>query len=394
MTAIRPDYLPFGEPNFSEAEINAVTEVLRSGWVGQGQECKAFEKELASFTGAGHVVGVNSCTSALFLSLKALGIGRDDEVVVPSLTWCSTANAVLYANATPVFCDVDSETMLATPGLIAQAITPKTRAVIVVHFGGLAANIKAIKASLPKHVDIIEDAAHALGALYPDGSKVGSSGNPTCFSFYANKNLSTGDGGAIAVQDEGLAEKLRLLSHQGLSADAWKRFDNPMAELITTIESLGYKMNLIDLLACIGRVQLARQDEFQEIRQSIVEYYQQALSALNIGILTQAGITEAYHAKHLFVIRLPIKHMNMSRNELLLELRSRDIGASIHYSPLHVMPFYQQYTHCPLDNTEQLMHEIMTLPISASMSLEDAQYVVEQITDLLIDQNYDGVQDE
>lgn len=389
---IRPDYLPFGKPNFSETEIDAVTKVLRSGWIGQGVECKAFEKELASFTGAEYVVGVNSCTSALFLSLKALGIGHGDEVIVPSLTWCSTVNAVLYADATPVFCDIDLETMLATPEMIAQAITSKTSAVIIVHYGGLAADIQAIKTSLPKDIAIIEDAAHALGALYPDGSKVGSSGNPTCFSFYANKNLSIGDGGAIAVQDESLAEKLRLLSHQGLSADAWKRFDNPMAALPPAIDCLGYKMNLIDLLACIGRVQLARQGEFQEIRQSIAEYYQQALSALNIGILMQAGITETSHAKHLFVIRLPIKQINMSRDEFLLELRTRNIGASIHYFPLHIMPFYQQYIQNHLVNTEQLMNEIITLPIGASITLEDARYVVQQITDLLKGQSFNGVQ--
>ena len=392
MTAIRPDYLPFGKPNFSEAEIDAVTKVLRSGWIGQGLECKAFEEELASFTDAQYVVGVNSCTSALFLSLKALGIGPGDDVVVPSLTWCSTANAVLYAGANPVFCDVDLETMLATPALIAQVLTSKTRAVIVVHYGGLAADIQAIKTSLPQQVAVIEDAAHALGALYPDGSKVGSSGNLTCFSFYANKNLAMGDGGAVAVQDADLADKLRLLSHQGLSADAWKRFAHPMAALTPAIESLGYKMNLIDLLACIGRVQLARQGEFQEIRQSIAEYYRHALSALNVGILMQSGIIDISHVKHLFVIRLPIKQMDVSRNEFLLELRSRNIGASIHYAPLHVMPFYQQYVQSPLGNTEQLMHEIMTLPIGASVSLEDARYVVEQITDLLKGQGFKGVQ--
>jgi len=383
IASLRKDYLPFGKPSFSEAEIEAVTRVLRSGWIGQGLECKAFEKELASFTDAQYVIGVNSCTSALFLSLKALDIGLGDEVIVPSMTWCSTANAVLYAGATPVFCDVDLETMLATPAFIAQALTPKTRAVIVVHYGGLAADIQTIKTSLPQQVAVIEDAAHALGALYPDGSKVGSSGNLTCFSFYANKNLAIGDGGAIAVQDADLADKLRLLSHQGLSADAWKRFAHPMAALTPAIESLGYKMNLIDLLACIGRVQLARQGEFHDIRQGIAEHYQHALSALNVGILMQSGITDAAHAKHLFVVRLPIKQMDVSRNEFLLELRSRNIGASIHYTPLHVMPFYQQYALCPLGNTERLMHEIMTLPIGASVTIEDARYVVEQITDLL-----------
>ena len=282
--------------------------------------------------------------------------------------------------------------MLSTPDLILQALTPKTRAVIVVHYGGLAADIQAIRASLPEHVVIIEDAAHALGALYPDGSKVGSSGNPTCFSFYANKNLAMGDGGAIAVQDAELAEKLRLLCHQGLSAEAWKRFVHPMAALTPSIESLGYKMNMIDLLACIGRVQLTRQSEFQESRQKVAEYYQESLSALGIGISMQYGITNVNHAKHLFVIRLPIKNMEVTRNEFLLELRSRNIGASIHYTPLHAMPFYQKFARSSLDNTEQLMDEIMTLPIGASVNFDDARYVVEQIGDLFDQKGFNGVQ--
>jgi dTDP-4-amino-4,6-dideoxygalactose transaminase len=380
---IRDTFLPFGAPNFSDLEIDAVTKVLRSGWIGQGSECKEFENELASYTGAEFIVGVNSCTSALFLSLKALGIGHGDEVIVPSLTWCSTANAVLYTGATPVFCDIDSKTMLATPELIAEMVTPNTRAVIIVHYGGLAADVQVIKASLPRHVDLVEDAAHALGACYPDGLKVGSSGNLTCFSFYANKNISIGDGGAIAVPEARLAEKLRLLSNQGLNSNAWKRYTSPMSALTPRIEDLGYKMNLIDLLACIGRVQLARQNEFQGVRKKIARYYIENLSALNAGILMQPGLADATHAKHLFVIQLPTKQMGMSRNDFLLELRSKNIGASIHYPPLHRMTIYERYTRGTLVNTEEIADKILTLPIGARMNLDDAAYVVDQVADLL-----------
>lgn len=380
---IRSDYLPFGKPNFSDEEIAAVTRVLRSGWVGLGPETVAFEKELAAFVGAEHVVAVNSCTSALFLSLRALGIGPGDEVVVPSLTWCSTANAVLYLGATLVFCDVELETMSASPATVASVVTERTKAVVHVHYGGLASDMAALRAALPQRVAIVEDAAHALGSTYPDGSPVGSSGNLTCFSFYANKNLSTGDGGAVAVRDSDLAENVRLASHQGLNSDAWKRFSHPMAALTPAISELGYKMNFTDLNASIGRVQLRRQPEFHERRLRTATQYVARLSAGNGAIKFQVALTSLGHARHLFVIRVPLRDMEIGRNELLLELRARNIGASIHYAPLHSLPLYQPYVGERLANVEQLMNDIMTLPIGASVTDEDVAYVSDQVLESL-----------
>jgi dTDP-4-amino-4,6-dideoxygalactose transaminase len=380
---MRETFLPFGAPNFSDEEIAAVTRVLRSGWVGQGPETIAFEKELATFVGANHVIAVNSCTSALFLSLKALGIGPGDEVIVPSLTWCSTVNAVLYAGATPVFCDVEADTLSASPATISAVLTDKTKAVIFVHYGGLAADMTALREVLPPTVAIVEDAAHALGATYPNGEPVGSSGNLTCFSFYANKNLSTGDGGAVAVNVPALAERLRLISHQGLQSDAWKRFTHPLAALTPGIAELGYKMNFTDLLAAIGRVQLKRQIEFHERRVGLARRYKERLEGAETGIRMQKHLAEAQHAHHLFVIRLPVAEMEIGRNELLLELRARNIGASIHYTPLHTLPLYQPYVRGSLPVTEALMADIMTLPFGVSISDEDADYVLEQFLDCL-----------
>jgi perosamine synthetase len=224
---IRKEYLPFGKPNFSEKEIAAMTRVLRSGWIGMGPEVIAFEKELSKSIGAPYVVTVNSCTSALFLSLLVLGVGPGDEVICPSLTWCSTANVALYLGAKPIFCDIDLETLCVTPEAVLKKVSPKTKAVIAVHFGGLAAEIDPLRAVLPPNIHIVEDAAHALGAKFANGKPVGSSGNLSCFSFYANKNLSTGEGGAIALFDENLAERLRTLRQHGLDSDAWKRFSEP-----------------------------------------------------------------------------------------------------------------------------------------------------------------------
>ena len=380
---VRSEYLPFGKPNFSDEEIEAVTRVLRSGWVGMGPETVAFERELAAFVGVEHVIAVNSCTSALFLSLKALGIGPGDEVVVPSLTWCSTANVALYLGATPVFCDVELGTMSASLASILAAVTDRTKAIIHVHYAGLATDMSDLRAVLPARVAIVEDAAHALGATYPDGSPVGSSGNLTCFSFYANKNLSTGDGGAVAVRDPELAEKVRLASHQGLNSDAWKRFSHPMAALTPGIAELGYKMNFTDLNASIGRVQLRRQPEFRERRLRIAKRYMERLLAGNEAIRFQDEITSPGHARHLFVIRAPLKDMAIDRNELLLELRACNIGASIHYAPLHTLPLYQPYVRTRLPNVEQLMNDIMTLPIGASVTDEDVTYVTDQVLEMI-----------
>ena len=379
----RKDYLPFGKPNFSDAEIAAVSRVMRSGWVGMGPETIAFEKELAEYLGAPCVVTVNSCTSALFLSLLVQGVGPGDEVICPSLTWCSSANVALYLGAKPVFCDVDPDTLCLTPELVKAKLTPKTKAVMVVHLAGLAVEVEEIRAVLPRHVAIVEDAAHALGAKFKDGRPVGSSGNLTCFSFYANKNLSTGEGGAIALSDAKKAERLRSLRQHGMPVDAWRRFSHPKSIIMSELTVLGYKMNYTDLQACIGRVQLKRQPEFHAVRLAIATHYYEHLKSVTPAVKFTSNILHNYHARHLFMIQLPLDKMRMTRDELLLELRARNIGASIHYAPLHSMPLYSGESRTKLANTENLCDRIMTLPISASMSQEDTDYVIGHLKELM-----------
>ena len=386
---IRADYLPFGRPNFSADEIAAVTRVLRSGWVGMGGETIAFEEELGAFLEAPHVVTVSSCTSALFLSLLALGIGPGDEVICPSLTWCATANAALYVGAKPVFCDVDPGTWCVTPELIADKLTARTKAVIPVHYGGLAIDVDAIRAVLPPGVAIVEDAAHALGARYADGRPVGSSGNMVCFSFYANKNLSTGEGGAIALFDEELANRLRSLRQNAMPVDAWKRFSHSRSLPSIELSELGYKMNYTDLQASLGRVQLKRQPEFHARRLAIARHYCDRLCSLGLPVSVQRDVVHPNHARHLFAILLG--DQRVSRDELLLALRARNIGASIHYAPLHRMPLYDAGRQPALPNTEQVCRRNMTLPISASMSVEDADYVVRHTAELLSSRENGGL---
>ncbi len=380
----RKEFLPFGKPDFSSAEMEAVNRVLRSGWVGMGPETLAFEKELPRYLEVPRVVTVNSCTSALFLSLLVNGIGPGDEVICPSLTWCSTANVALYLGARVVFCDVDPVTLCVTPETVRAKLTERTRAVMVVHMGGLAADVEEIRAILPKGVILVEDAAHALGSRYTDGNPVGTAGNLTCYSFYANKNLSTGEGGAVVVEDPELAERFVSLRLHGLSNDAWKRFSHPSTALTPALRELGYKMNYTDLQAAIGRVQLRRQPEFSQTRMEIAQRYKKGLEQALPELELQAGVTDPSHARHLFLVLLPReRYFSLSRNDILLALRERNIGASIHYPPLHRMPLYAASDSSGLRNTEDVCDRLLTLPISASMRPEDADEVVGVLADLL-----------
>jgi len=380
----RLDFLPFGRPDFSDAEIDAVARILRSGWIGTGAEVQAFERELADYVGAAHVVALDSCTSALHLSLAALGVGPGDEVICPSLTWCSSANAALYLGADVAFCDVDPNTLCLSPETIAPKLSPRTKAVVAVHFGGLAIDLAPLRDMLPDRVLLIEDAAHALAARYPDGTSVGSAGRPTCFSFYANKNLSTADGGAVAVADARMAETLRCLQQHGQSADAWKRYTESKKLLITHVMQLGYKANYTDLHAAIGRVQLRRLSELQQRRREVAACYARRLSGEDLGLRWQQNVFEESHALHLAVVLLPLERLAASRDEIVVELRQRNIGATIHYVPLHVMPFYEQeFGPCELPTTEDVAQRIMTLPISSSMTVQDAEYVCDHLIDVL-----------
>jgi len=371
------NYIVFGRPDYSQDEMDAVNRVMRSGWIGMGQETALFETELAAYLGAKDVVALNSCTSALYLSLLVNGVGLGDEVIVPSFTWCSTANAVIYCGAKPVFCDIEAGSLCTGTTEILAKLTPKTRAVIVVHYGGYACDVKSLRAALPPQVSIVEDAAHALGAKYNHGGRVGSSGNLTCFSFYANKNISTGEGGAVALNDSDLANKLRRLRQQGLSQNAWSRFKDPSSSLYQEVEMLGFNFNYIDLHACIGRVQLKRFESMQQKRADLAWFFTSQLSSLGVKVALQDKVNDEEHARHLYVLRLPAGELNLSRDQLVRLLRSNGIGAAVHYMPLHRMDYYTRVSgHSHLPVTEQVFAGILSLPISASMNHADAEKVM------------------
>lgn len=372
------EYIAFGKPDYTDEEIEAVSRVMRSGWIGMGKEVEQFEAELAANTGAKQVVTTNSCTSALFLSLLVNDVKAGDEVIVPSLTWCSTANAVLYCGAKPVFCDVNENTLCAGTEEILDKLTPKTKAVIIVHYGGFAADVQQLRQALPPQVSIIEDAAHAFGAMYSNNVKVGNSGNLTCFSFYANKNISTGEGGAVALNNEAAAIRLKKLRQQGLLQSAWNRFTNPGATLYQEVETLGYNFNYIDLHACIGRVQLKRFNEMQQRRSETAQYFTNELNHLKANVRLQEKINHPQHAKHLYAVRLAVNEINITRNELVENLRKKNVGAGVHYMPLHLMDFYKKSCGAlSLPVSEKIFNEILSLPLSASMQTEEVVKVIE-----------------
>jgi dTDP-4-amino-4,6-dideoxygalactose transaminase len=375
----KPPYVVFGKPSFTSEEAEAVARVLASGWVGLGPETLAFEQELATYAGAEQAVALNSCTSSLFLSLKAHGVGPGDEVVCPSLTWCSTANVALHLGARPVFCDIDADTLCASPETVAAALTPKTKAVIVVHFAGRAIDVGAVAGVLPPGVALIEDAAHALGSRYPDGGAIGSSGNYVCFSFYANKALSTGDGGAIVLNDPDGARRLQSLAQHATRQNAWGRYRRRDQRSSLHLEELGYKMSFTDLLASIARVQLRRQDEMRAHRQAIAGRYQRFLEAHADVFRLQSGAARPEHAHHLYSVRL--QGPPGTRDRWMTAMRARAIGASIHYPPLHRMPLYGDTSALP--TTEAVAEEIMTLPIGNGVTMDDAERVMEAIAAVL-----------
>jgi dTDP-4-amino-4,6-dideoxygalactose transaminase/MoaA/NifB/PqqE/SkfB family radical SAM enzyme len=376
-------FIPFGRPSFGSEEIQAVTDVLQSGWVGMGEQVSAFERELAIYVGAPHVVAVSSCTGALQLSLRVLGISPGDEVICPSLTWCSTANAALQLGARAVFCDIEADSFLCDPSSILDKLTPRTRVVIVVHYGGLAVDVKKLRHQLPANVAIVEDAAHALGARYRDGTAVGSSGNLTCFSFYANKNLSTGEGGAIAVADSALAARLGELRQHGMRTTAWTRYIKPVAwPDPVALDELGYKLTYTDLQASIGRVQLRRQAEFAARRLAIARLYVERLRDVTEDAPCQLGVLLDAHARHLFVVRLAQATDPQARMELVQRARARGVGLSIHYPPLHRMPLYA-HAGRPLIVTDSLADQVVTLPIGPAIQDDAAERVAAVFRDEL-----------
>jgi dTDP-4-amino-4,6-dideoxygalactose transaminase len=386
-TMTRESFLPFGAPVIGEEEIEEVVATLRSGWIGTGPKCWRFEGQIAEYVNAKHAITASSCTAALHLALIAAGIKRGDEVIVPAMTFAATANVVEHVGATPRFVDVDPHTLNMDPMALEAALTPATRAVIPVHFGGLPCDMDAISAICrDNNLILIEDAAHAIGAEY-NGRMIGSIGDLTCFSFYPNKNMTTGEGGAIATSRDEYVETLKVMRLHGLSADAWRRFASKRLILSEAI-SPGFKYNMTDLQASLGIHQLRRLPEFLLRREEIADYYDAAIPD-SWGVTRQFRPDPSLgtrHALHLYVLMLDPNAFTVGRNEIVEALLAENIGAAIHYRALHAQPFYERtygYELADFPIAGDIGESILTIPCSPGMSDDDAETVVRGLQKIL-----------
>jgi dTDP-4-amino-4,6-dideoxygalactose transaminase len=372
----RSEFLVFGSPLITEEEIREVTDTLRSGWLGTGPKTKRFEADFAAYTGARHAIALNSCTAGLHLALDAAGIGPGDEVITTPMTFCATANVIVHVGATPVFADVDRRTMNLDPAAVARAITPRTKALLPVHFAGRPCDMEALLDLAAKHgLVVIEDAAHATEARY-HGLKVGSIGDMTAFSFYATKNVVTGEGGMLTTHSDHWAERVRIRSLHGLSKDAWKRYS---AEGFQPYDTLypGYKYNMMDLQASLGIHQLARVEANLARREAIWQRYDEAFAGR--FVLPAPAEPETRHARHLYTLLLEPEKLGMGQVEFLEALKAENIGAGVHFIALHLHRFYRERLGTKrgdFPNAEWISDRTVSLPLSPKLSDEDVEDVI------------------
>jgi perosamine synthetase len=381
---MRTEFLPFSLPEIAEDEIQSVVQTLRSGWLTTGPQVKKFETAFAEFVGARHAVAVNSGTAALHLALEAIGLREGDEVIVPTMTFAATAEVVTYFKARPVLVDCELDTLNMDPARLEEAITPRCRAIIPVHFGGHPCEMDTILAIARKHgLKVIEDAAHALPAAYR-GRTVGTIGDITCFSFYATKTITTGEGGMATTDNIEWADKMRMLSLHGISHDAWKRY-SAEGSWYYEIMNVGYKYNLTDLAASIGLEQLKKCRGFAAARRRIAEAYNDGFADL-AEIRTPVCRAGVQHAWHLYVIQLELERLSIDRREFIEALRQRHIGASVHFIPLHLHPYYRRtFGYQPADfaNATAVYPRIVSLPIYPNMSDDDIDDVIAAVRNIV-----------
>jgi dTDP-4-amino-4,6-dideoxygalactose transaminase len=381
-----PPYLPFARPSITEREKRAVLDVLESGWLTTGAQAKLFEQRFAERVGARHAVAVNSATAALHLALEALGIGQGDEVIVPTWTFTASAEVAVYLGARPVLVDVDRRTLNATVETITAAITPRTRAVMVVHVAGLPVDVgRLVELLAPRGIAMIEDAAHAFPSRVggPTGRYAGTFGRAGAFSFYATKTVTTGEGGMLVTDDDAVAARARVMALHGISRDAWNRY-SASGSWYYEVEEAGFKYNMTDIAAALGLVQLDRADELFEARRALAAAYRSRLARPPLDMLIElpADAADGSHAWHLFIIRLALDRLAIDRAQVIDGLRGLGIGTSVHFIPLHLHPYYRRqwgYAAADLPVAAAEYARAISLPIWPGMTEGD----VDRVTDAL-----------
>ncbi|HIU32466.1 MAG TPA: DegT/DnrJ/EryC1/StrS aminotransferase family protein [Candidatus Caccousia avistercoris] len=380
----REDFIPYNLPDITEAEVNEVVDTLRSRWIAKGPRTLKFEKEFAEYLGAKHAVAVNSCTAALHVALLTQDIGPGDEVITTPMTFASTASTILHCGARPVFADIDYATGCIDPAQVEKKITPRTRAVVPVHYSGQVCDLDKIYALADKYgLFVSEDAAHALWSRYK-GRLIGCGlKGAASYSFYATKNLTTGDGGMLVTDRDDVAERARILVGQGMSHNAWNRYAKGGSWHYDIVEP-GYKYNMFDLQAALGLVQLSRLEEMQARRLVIAKRFQEEFS--KIDALDPPFVPEyATHCWHLYVLRIRPELLTIDRDQFIVELNERNVGTSVHFIPTHTMTAYRKLGWKPGDfpMAEKHFQRIISLPLYPSLTDEQTEYIIAAVRDIV-----------
>ncbi len=378
----RSEFLPFSPPYLGEEEIGEVVEALRSGWISRGPRTARFEEAFRARLGAPAAVALNSCTAALHLALKVLGIGPGDEVIAPTMTFAASVNVIEHVGARPVLVDVEPDTLNLDPAAVEAALTPRTRAVMIVHYGGHPAEMDALGALAERHgLALVEDAAHALPAAYR-GRVVGASDNLTAFSFYATKNLTTGEGGMLTGPAD-LVDRARVLGLHGMSGHAWSRYA-PGASWFYEVVAPGYKYNMTDVQAALGLRQLERLEWMQTRRREVVTRYVRDLDGVP-GLAVPRPRAHVEPAWHLFPLRVKRGEAPLGRDRFIEELAQRNIGTSVHFIPIHFHPYYADkygWRRGDFPVAEAAFDELVSLPLHPGLSDDDVDDVTAAVREL------------
>lgn len=378
---MRKKFLVFGKPSFSAAEIKEVVDTIKSGWWGTGQKAEKFENDFKKYLEVKHALALNSATAGLHLALKVLNIGPGDEVITTPLTFCSTVNVIIHCGAKPVFADVDLQSWNINPAEIEKKITNKTKAVLPVHLHGRPCQIDEILKIAKRHnLKIIEDAAHAAEALY-HGKHIGMFADITVFSFYATKNIATGEGGMAVTNNAKLADLMRIYSLHGLSRDAYKRYSE---KTFRSYECLvpGFKYNMPDIQASLGIQQLKKVEKNAKLRKIVWNFYLDKLSKINELILPAPEEPNTRHARHLFAVLIKPEYFKIKRDEIINNLIKQNIGAGVHFNPVHLQKYYREtfgFQKGDFPNAEFVGERTISLPISPAMTKQDAADVVSTV---------------
>ena len=376
--------IPFHRPYITEEEINEVVDSLKNGWLTMGKKTIEFENKFKEYIGSKNAVAVNSCTAALHLALKAIGLKEGDEVIVPSTTFVATAEVVNYFSAKPVLVDIEPDTHLIDINKIEEKITDKTKAIIPVHFSGQPADMDEILKIAEKYnLYVIEDAAHALPAWYK-GKKIGTIGDITAFSFYATKTLATGEGGMATTENDEWADRMRVLRLHGISKDAWKRYSKEGSWEYDVIEN-GYKYNTTDINSALGLAQLKKLEWMWQERVKIADKYNEAFKDYEELILYRVK-DDRISSWHLYPLKLNLETLKIDRNQFIEELKKRGIGTSVHFIPLYKFSYYKKHFNYRLKdflNSEWVFERVFSLPIFPGIGEEKLDYIIDNVINLI-----------